>query len=432
MRSNSLTTKPTFGERLPLFFTAPLQRDSLWRLIPVTLVLLLAQRLSLAGTPGLSIAMFWIALAAQFVVIWYGFQLLARFAAGVFDSQALWPDDGIDNDVMLRAAFVWLALWLVSLGTSNISKPLGLGVEMLLAFAKPAIVMLIAMRSPIMHALNPNSWWEIISTLGARYFTLFVMLWLLFSLRSWASSVDLHTGYMWPVVGAADFFSLYALLVSCCMMGYCLYEKSFELDLTTQEDWQEQFAHQRAPVVTGKSADAWLKDGKPNEALAQAYELARKNPHEVDDQLRFYNLLRKLERKPEQIELQAERLMMAYIHSKQPQEAAMLLKQEQSKRLNVLHDSPPDLYTLAQALRRTHDPEHIQTALNLVASYTDVSVGEMGLPKFLLLQAKCHHALAEKREAKELLKRIATRYPADLPEVQEAKTALEGKKQAPT
>jgi hypothetical protein len=427
MTAAKLATKKNFGEQFGLFFTAPLQRDSLWRLIPVTLVLLLAQIFSLKGVPGLSIAMFWLALVAQFVVLWYGFQLLARFAAGVFDSAAPWPDDGIDNDVMLRAAFVWVVLWLISLSASSFSKRFGLGVELLLAFVKPAIVMLIALRSPVMDALNPNRWWEIISTLGSRYFTLFVLLWALFSLRSWASSAELK----WlPLIAAADFFSLYALLVSCCMMGYCLYEKAFELDHTTQEDWQAQFAHQRAENVHSKSADDWLKEGKPQQALARAYELARTKPHEVNDQLRYYNLLRKLDRKPEQIEAQAERLMTAYALAHQPQEAAALLKLEQNSRLTVLHESPADLYAVAQALRRTHDPEHIKTALSLVANYTEARIGEMSLPKFLLVQAKCHHALGEKPEAKELLQRIATRYPAEMPEVQEAKAALQGKKQA--
>ncbi len=422
-------TKPPFGQQLGLFFRAPLARAALWRLIPATIVMLFAQAAYGMKLPGFSILMWWIALLAQFVVLWYGFELLARFAAGVFEADKPWPDDGIDTDTIIRAASAWIVLHLISLSAYSASHKFGLAVEMLLAFAKPAIVMLIVLGNPVLEALNPNRWWEIVSTLGSRYFMLFVMLWALFALRSWASEQELK----WLIAAVlADFFSLYALLVSCCMMGYCLYEKAFELDLNTAEDWNEQFAHQRAVKPQDKSVDAWMKDGKHNEALAHAYEMARMQPHEVDDQLRYYNLLKKLERKPELVERQAERLMLAYAHSGQIKDAADLLKLEQSQRLNVLHESPPDLYTLTQALRRTHDPQHIQAALALVASYTEAAIGEMGLPKFLLLQAKCHHALGERAEAKELLKRIATRYPPELPEVQEARAALEGRKHAPT
>lgn len=415
--------KPTFAEQMPLFLRAPLHKQALWRLIPAVLVMAVAQ--AFQRIPGLGILMWWVALAAQFVVLWYGLELLARFSAGVFDSDALWPDTNIDQAVLVRALAAWVVLTLVTLLIHHNSRNLGLFVELLFAFVKPAILMLIVLGNPLLEALSPKRWWDVIGTLGSRYFMLFVLLWMLFALRSWA--LGLEGGYT-LMVPLADFVSLYVMLVSCCMMGYCLYEKSEELDLTTAEEWNEQFAHQRAVRPDDKPVDAWMQEGKPEQALAHAYELARMHPHEVDDQLRYYNLLKKLDRKPELIEHQAEKLMLAYAHAGQLKDAADLLKREQSARLNVLHDAPPDLFMLAQALRRTHDPEHIRAALSLVASYVDVSVGEMGLPRFLLLQAKCHHALGEKSEAKELLKRIATRYPPELPEVQEARAALEGKK----
>jgi hypothetical protein len=413
--------KPAFGMQLGLFFRAPLTQPALWRLIPATFIMLLAQAAYGFRIPVFSVLMWWVALLAQFVVLWYGFELLARFAAGVFDADALWPDAGIDTDVMLRAAGVWVVLHLVALTAFNGSHKLGLLIEALLAFAKPAIVMLIVQRRPMMDALNPNSWWEIIDTLGSRYFMLFVMLWTLFALRSWAYTLEPR----WLIAAAfADFFSLYALLVSCCMMGYCCYEKAFELNLTTEEDWQQQFAHQRAVLPSGKSVDEWMNEGKHEEAVAQAYELARTHLQDIDHQLRYYNLLKKLQRKPELIERQTERLMVAYAHHNQVKDAVDLLNKAQGERLNVLHDAPADLYALARKLYEHQEPYAVQAALSLVASYTDVSVGEMQLPKFLLLQAKCHHALKEKAEAKALLERIATRYPPEMAEVKQAKAAL--------
>lgn len=420
--------KPAFGEQLGLFLRAPLAKPALWRLLPATLIMLFAQGVYGLKIPVFSVILWWLALLAQFVVLWYGLALLSRFSAGVFDADALWADEGIDQDVMINAMIVWAVLHFISLTAFNASHKFGLFIELLLAFAKPAIVMLIVLHRPVLDALNPGSWWEIIGTLGSRYVVLFITLWALFALRSWAFSLDPG----WLIVAAlADFFSQYALLVACCMMGYCLYEKSFELNLQTEEDWKEQFAHQRAVQPTAKAVDEWLKEGKPEEALAHAYELARTHAHDVDHQLRYYNLLKRLERKPELIERQAERLMVAYASANQIKDAADLLTKEQSQRLNVLHDAPQDLYALAQRLFKSKEDYAVRAALSLAASYTEAHVGEMSLPKFLMLQAKCHHLLNERLEAKTLLERIATRYPPELPEVQQAKTALEGKKEKP-
>jgi hypothetical protein len=155
--------KTSLHQALAPIIRAPFAPLSLLWLVPAAFFAALQMWL-----PG--IMTFWLAFFAQMALLWHGLSLLGQFASGELDASKGTADETATLEVVQRWAVIWVGIALLSWGIGGTSNPLGVLFDLGASFVKPAILVLLAMHSPIADALQPARWWFVMSTLRSRYF----------------------------------------------------------------------------------------------------------------------------------------------------------------------------------------------------------------------------------------------------------------------
>ena len=394
---------------------APFARSSLVWLVPAAFCAALQ-----GWVPG--IATWWLAFFAQMALLWHGLSLLGRFASGVLDANSDTADEVATLDVVQRWVIIWVGIALLSWGIDVISSKLGVLFDVSASFVKPAILVLLAMHSPIADALNPARWWFALCTLRSRYFVAWFGF-LLVSVGTRELLAPLQANASLFIFGVGlEFIALAALLASFCLLGFCMYERADELGVLTSAEREEQVRTAfRLPAEAAPTPAALIATGHTEEGLTGLYEEARREPHQVLKQQAYYDALM-AHGTPERQGVQAARLLRAYARAARAADVARTLERWwPALRQDIVSNITLTL-DVAKLCAQGGQPE---LALDMLRAFAEDNKGLIALPSALLAQAELLQSLGKHAEAAALARHICELY-AHSPEAARARELSKG------
>ena len=211
-----------FSERLPKFFTYPANSDSL----VYTGALSVASIVALFPHKFFRLAFLLIMLA----MINYAFKCLNHTARGHLSAPGVLVNYDADTNLARKQIGLFFVLFgLVGLSGYFIGLEMGIIIGLLVLLCIPAAIMILAVESRFMAAINPFKWLTLIKTVGASYFQLYGFL-LLASLISGGFQTLLSSVISpYIVIIPSMFISAYFTVVMYHMMGYIIYQYHEEL-----------------------------------------------------------------------------------------------------------------------------------------------------------------------------------------------------------
>jgi tetratricopeptide (TPR) repeat protein len=401
----SSTSKPSFSQARDALFLAGASRTSLFFIVPAALFSALDATMRWG--------MFsWLAFFAQLAVLWHGLSLLGRFSQGVLDVETEIGDELASFEIMTRVVVVWTGFAVLSWALRYESRNLSVAFDVACAVLKPAILILLAMGSPLANALRIDRVWFVISTIGARYLWLCLGL-LLISLGT-GSLADMRNNAttLFFVSFCLEMLAFYGVLVSFAMMGYCMYVNADELGLYTLASRAEQVrTAMHHPEPLEDDPDKLLAAGRTEEALALLYEAARLAPDNVPHQQNYYEAIMRYGAvdapgKAKQL-VQAGRLLRAYAKAERSADVARVMEQWwPALQADVLGHTALSLQVAALSVQGG-SPER---ALELFCAFERMNKGAMDMPQVLLAHAELLIKLKRGDQALPLAQEIVALY----------------------
>lgn len=251
----SAQKRPAFWTQLSHFFQYPLQTNSL-----IVIALLSVASFILPGFGLIGVIFGVVLLAVSFK---YGFAILEARAANDRESpswEALMESDEHYLFLQFLVVVAVIGGLLSVLGGAN--ESLGFLLMWVMTLAMPAITILLAIEKSVFAALNPAKLFAFVSRIGWPY----ILVWLCFQIVS--SGPDFILPVLYNVIPSFLVFPFLVLLmlyfwcVSCCMLGYTVYQYQEELGYESSDD-------------EGVLVDEARFD--KDKVLAEAYILSREN-----------------------------------------------------------------------------------------------------------------------------------------------------------
>lgn len=260
----------TSNRAAPVPFWHRLRQITLYPFRGAALMMLIG--LTLASLLGFLPVLGWLfSLILWFSAYKYGFEILRATADGRLEppETVLAIDDGVIwRFVGLQIVFAMILF--VALATAG---PIGgLVVLVLIAFMQPGCIMSLAIDGDFGRAIDPSTAFAIIGRVGAPYFAVFALLFVIqasaATAGSWLSEV------MPPVLGdlALNLFSFWGIFAAFHLMGYLVYQYHEDLGY-------EPETHRNAlPGLPDRDRDLlqraedFVRDGRPEAALAALRE----------------------------------------------------------------------------------------------------------------------------------------------------------------
>lgn len=291
MKISTATPIPPFWQRMPQFFLYPLWG---WPLLVIAGLAFCIMLIGWLGPLGVVIGV---------LVFFGGF---VRFAFAVLQQTALGrlayaQQKLLDNKDQDGLPYKVLGLLLVVIASSTAAASIGrfpyFVVSTLWSLALPASVMILAMSGSVNRALDPSNLLFIVRRIGAPYFGLCGLLFLIPG--GIMQAMPLLAGLKQPqlLLGAASFVIMYFSLILFYMMGYVLYQYHQVLDMEVDIGFaaaSDRLGRPLAPVNDDPAAEAigrLIAEGNLPAATQLANEARLKNPERFAFQQRYLKVL---------------------------------------------------------------------------------------------------------------------------------------------
>lgn len=299
-----------FWSRLRQFFLYPLHAGPLIVILGLTLVSFL-----IAHVPGWYLKVDFVlwrmhrydlyAMPFYFIFLKYAQSVLEDTARGHLKPLPLSSEKLTENGLIVVKLFSILTVFkLIEFSALDLFGQLGLQLaEIILVFATPAAIMLLAMEDKLLSALNPAMVGSLIMRIGPTYLLLFALLYVMEMTKAFLFGMLIgelgKLGEFNPPVAIASytFIRMYFSLVTFGMMGYLLYQHheqlGFDIDVEVEE-LPEKSGKAREPETSPemRAVEILIQEGKTEDAVRQLEGIIRNSPTEIEARERLLKLAR--------------------------------------------------------------------------------------------------------------------------------------------
>lgn len=438
---------PPFWNRLPSFFTTPLQSQ------PAALLVVLTLLSALVGYRSFSALLVQLVLLLLFYK--YAYALLSHRARGHDQAPALrqaLSGDGLDLALKQFAVFVLLFIPLGIIG-NLLGAVAGMVYYMLVMVCLPASIMALAVEHSIAAAINPSVLFGMISRIGMPYLALFFLLGTLSSgpnvvldlltdhLGSdFIALQDMQEGEIDPaeaeritgaymdtifaiIIPVAVLLNGYFTLVMFALMGYVLFQYHHRLGLQVDVDVETLAATdarlaQEHPLLG--DVEALIQEGRLEQAVTLLRARVLHNPGERALRDRFHRLLA-LTGDIKRLTGHGAEYIGLLLNSTDRAKAVQVWRDCKQVDPDFSLDSPDQVYPLAQTMFSVGD---YRSVVALGNGFHKRYPGHADIPRLYLLVARAlSEGLNQEHKALPILQLLAQHY-AEHPIAAEVKQYL--------
>lgn len=406
-----------FWERLPKFFTYPLQ--------PVPLILTFFLSLLGALVPfSIFVQVFvWV------VMMKYAYAVFLATGQGSFKAPTVtWQLINSDIEAVLKQFVIF---GLIGFGAKFVFGTAGVfGGFLYLAFIAifaPAILMVLVASNSVFNAINPLIFIPLVSRIGARYFLMYLFLFLLYSApMAVFSYFPLEMPFqVWKFL--ILFFGQYYALVSYHLMGYVLLQ--YHEEIGYHVDYEHFMDHSVA--VKGEKLDeqekllnslgVLVQNGRYEDALVLIRSETRGKFTTVELSERYLQLLQMTGNQEEANRFRGKHLDLMVQHGKK-EKSVQLYKQLELETGDTL--SPETLFSIASWL---NERSEFKKALNCYMSYIKDHKEHLNVPEAYFEVAQILHERGNNsKKAKQIMNILLSSFPDHklIPEVKKYLAAM--------
>ncbi len=248
----------------------------------------------------------------------YGFEALRATADGHMEP----PPGGLRVEEITGWHAIWLQVCFILLAIAAVlllGPIAGLIAAIVLAFGWPGAMMSLAIDASVMHALNPVTWLSIMARLGWPYFIATLLCLVIY--LSMANAQALFASFLPSLLAifVAQFLSGYALITTCHLMGYLVYQYQDELGYTAFHP----AATAPAPLLNDPDrevlgqTETLIRDGKAEDAAKLLHDHLRSRGGADNAHLQYRKLLRLVGDKDGQLQHGREYLSSLFAREKE-------------------------------------------------------------------------------------------------------------------
>lgn len=394
-----------YWERFPSFFFYPISMESLPAtlgfVIGTTLFLLLAKMLFL---------IFIIVIGILLLFVRHAFSVLDHTSQGFFGETIAHDASHLSGWIAFKHGFA-ITLGVVLVGSlATFSQALAVLTGLVLLFAWPANVMLLARSGNFGESINPAMLFETITAIGIPYLGLWACLALL--------STGSGTAHAWmsklvsnPMLATFidTFITFYFMLVMFRLMGYVVYQYHEALGFKVAVAATPTGKPQSEQDVTLANCNAAVAAGKFDEAMRILNQGMDRYPNDIallNAQLRLK--LASGQHAPS-IEETARHLMNLHFVDGKYGQAIAIIEQVASALPDLAPKTGRDTFILADAAFKLRKAE---LAGKLIRSFDKRYPKNEALPEVMLLAARilCEHHRND-QQARSVLQQLLRHYP---------------------
>ncbi|MBI1422023.1 MAG: tetratricopeptide repeat protein [Gammaproteobacteria bacterium] len=236
-----------------------------------------------------------------FVYLKYAQSVLEDTAHGHLKPTPLSSEKLTENGmIIVKMMLLFFAFSLIQFATLDLFGQFGKHiVQIILVFATPAAIMVLAMEDKLASAINPATVGSLMLRIGAPYLLLFALIYFLIQAKNFM--IGMVSGVFSPALTIAffEFFSMYFYLIVANMMGYLLYQHHEELGFSIDvevEVYPEKKKTKTSPVQEVspelRAVEILIHEGKTEEAVRQLQGVIRNSPTDLEARERLLKLLR--------------------------------------------------------------------------------------------------------------------------------------------
>ncbi|NNF97718.1 MAG: hypothetical protein HKM94_12405, partial [Halobacteria archaeon] len=268
-----------FWQRLGKFFLYPLHPQSTLFLIVLTILTVMLS----GGLMG-----FLLYLVISIVFIKYCYAVLEDTALGHLKPMPI--SKGLINDEMELPFKQFVMIAAIFAGNAAVLKNLGVFMFFISIsityLALPANIMVLAMEHSLFAALNPVIVFSVIRRIGAPYFLLYFLMFMLSVASATMMEILVSVFHIKIAYALTIFTSMYFSVVTFHLMGYTLYqyhdELGYTVDVEADEFDNKQKAIQESVNPELREIEILVQEGSLEEASKRIEAYIQQNP--VDDE----------------------------------------------------------------------------------------------------------------------------------------------------
>jgi len=337
----------------------------------------------------------------------YGFEALRSTADGHMDP----PPGGLRIDesagwraIRLQICFILLAVLAILL----LGPIAGLIVAIVLAFGWPGAMMSLAIDESVSHALNPVTWLSIMGRLGWPYFVATLLCVVIY--LSMANAQALFAPFLPSLLAIflAQFLSGYALVTTCHLMGYLVYQYQDELGYAPYQPVAAPSLPNDPDRDVLNQTETLIRDGNAEDAAKLLHDHLRSRGGADNAHLQYRKLLRLVGDKDGQLQHGREYLSSLFARNKDNLAVDITRECIELDPAFVPKQAEETTWIAHKAAQLGHN----QTALQLLSGYHRRYPQNADIPKnYLLAATLMFERFNRDKEAHTLLTQLQKNYP---------------------
>lgn len=241
---------PPFWERIPRFFSYPLQTDALAYIGALALLGALATLLEFFA--------FLLVLPAIYAILRYAYRCLEHTARGKLTPPKVFElHDESSPWLPLKQMLIFLAMGFCVAWVSHKETVLGIVTYLFVILSVPASVMLLAVNQSLLQAANPIAWVQVMLKIGNPYLVLYFFLLLLSGGGQYIQSLLIQFAPAILVSILFTFASGYFTVAMFSMMGYVIYQYHEQLGVAKVREFSQE---RELELESGISDDPFINE----------------------------------------------------------------------------------------------------------------------------------------------------------------------------
>lgn len=394
---------PPFWQRTPLFFRYPLHWEPLLYMLLLSVAVGGAMVLPLPGLLRVVII-----LGSWLAFVRYAYKTLDQTSQGRLTPEEHRVGDDADRKNLPYKQFLIFLVFGFVIGFAQHLGGVVYGAALIFSLlAMPASVMILTITRSFWAGLNPLGAVSMMRLIGMPYLGLCAFLFMLSASQGVLMELLLPRLPGWLLIPAANFVSMYFMLIMFNMMGYVVFQHHHLLGVPVSSSGAgRNTATEKDDVAAtiGRLVGA----GEVDQALDIAYEAQRTAPDDVAAHERYHKLLA-LAKKDERLLNHSQRYLALLLQKGKGDEALALFRAMQARVPDYTPEQPGMLLRLAEAARRRRE---YKESLSLVKGFDKRFPRHTDIPAVYLFAAQVlSENLRQDAQARKLLEVLVARFP---------------------
>ena len=230
-------------------------------------------------------------LFSMVVLLMYCFSCLSETTIGHLEPPSFLEVLNGGGGLILALLGIYLVVATVigfAFGTFGVG--LGILITVLIVIAVPAILMVLSVERSMISALNIGRVIQIITTCGSSYMLMLLFIMVLSGSMNFVSSLIVTENPVLFIFLATAVSSYYTIIIFH-VMGYMVYQNSYELDFYVQEKDDELVKARPDDKLAEMEVEILLKDGQYQQATEKYFQLLRADASNNLRWKKYFNLV---------------------------------------------------------------------------------------------------------------------------------------------